>query len=383
MFHRAKELAKTLFIRLCSCIPVQKNHIVFYVHQKQGLCGNPKYIMLYLHEHIPGMFRFYWASSYPHTVENEDWFTVLRHGSLRYFFVLTTARVVITDDGINGPHQKRRGQLYISTWHGGGTFKKVGFDTAHDEGQLRYLNEFYRGLDYMVVSCKRQAELYQTAFRLLPEQMVASGMPRTDILFSKAENRERQTDIVLRVRKAFSIPEGAHLLLYAPTYRKDRYALLEPHALEQVLAALSAMFGGEWVCLYRTHYLGTKFKVHGKAVHDATNWPDVQELELASEVLVTDYSSVLWDMSLMKKLCLLYVPDTETYIANNRDFFEPFSAYPYPKASNLRELVRAIEHFEKEPYDGAVQRYLSRCGCLDDGKSTERFCRWLMAVIET
>lgn len=383
MFHRARKLVKVLFFKMCSLVPLKRNSIVFYVHQKRGLCGSPKYIMFYLNEHMPRVFRFYWVSTYPETVEHEDWFTVVRHGSLRYFFELMTAHIIITDDGIKGPHQKRRGQFYISTWHGGGTFKKVGFDTAHDEGELRYLEEFYRGLDYMIVSCKRQAELYCTAFKLLPKQMVATGMPRTDILFSNTENREKQAQIILRVRKAFSISNDAHVLLYAPTWRKDCYALLNSQALEEILVALSARFGGEWVCLYRVHYLGAKFEMHGKAIHDATNWLDVQELELASEVLITDYSSVLWDMSLMKKLCFLYVPDTETYIANNRDFFEPFSAYPYPKVSNIQELVRAIEHFDKEPYDGAVQRYLSRCGCLDDGKSTERFWQWLSSIIET
>ena len=226
-------------------LPINNHIVVFYAHKRKGLCCNPKYIMLEMIKR-PEKYKLYWISEYPETVPKSGNYKVIRKRSIQYYFICSRAKMHITNDIVDETLLKRKGQIYINTWHGGGAFKKAGFDIVKHKEEEKQLHIWYDKIDYMIISSDYLADKFKSAFRLKEEQLLKTGMPRSDIFFQKNKLYEE-------IRRQYGLDEKEKIVLYAPTYRYHTYELLEEEDIKCVLDALHKRFGGEWVFFFRAH----------------------------------------------------------------------------------------------------------------------------------
>ena len=115
-------------------------------------------------------------------------------------------------------------------------------------------------------------------------------------------------------------------------------------------------------------------------VFDVTNYPDMQELLCAADILITDYSSCMWDFSLMYKPCFIYATDIEQY-TQERDFYTPMSEWPFPIATNTDELINNILNFNQEEYVQKVKQHHKALGSFEDGHASERILKILETIV--
>lgn len=370
---RVKRAIKVRIIRLtkkmCRLFPVNNRIIVLYAHERKGLCCNPKYIMLELLKNNKHRYKIYWITQYPETIESADGFKVLKRRSVKYYFICSIAKIFITNDMADETLNKRKGQIFISTWHGGGAFKKAGYDIVKSLQEEQLLHTWYDNIDYMIVSSKYLADKFQGAFHLKSEQILRTGMPRSDVFFV-------QNDIYENVRKQYGLESNTKIVLYAPTYKiLTEYTLLSEQEMQKVLNALEQRFGGKWVFFVRNHYFDNNehFKYTDDKIICCNDYYDAQELLCAVDCMITDYSSLLWDFALLKRPSFSYACEPEKYAKDERDFYIPYKKWPYPKGKNVEELCRVIKKFDNDLYIEEVEAFTDYLGNYDKGNSAKRF----------
>ena len=152
----------------------------------------------------------------------------------------------------------------------------------------------------------------------------------------------------------------------------------------KILGALRNRFKNEFVLLYRFHHQlynsKERIEFYENGI-DVTLYPDIQELLVAADVVITDYSSLMWDFSLQRKPVFLYQSDAKEY-ENNRGFYAPVSEWPYPQAHTQDELIELIVHFDNEAYLRELNLFLEKYGSCDDGHASERVVKRIMEVVE-
>ncbi len=352
---------------LAGLFPLDRQRIVFYAYKRKGFCCNPKYIALSLLKDFSGEYRLYWASAWPETVDCPSGCTVIRLGSLRFYYLCARAKLLVTNDKLDGFLCKRRGQLYMNTWHGGGAFKKAGLDAARNEGEAAAVRLWYGDMDYMLVSSLYLREAFSRAFSLPPERVLATGMPRSDVLLSPPSG------IREAVRERYGFDAAVQVVLFAPTYSTDMNPVpLSGADCAAVLAALSRRFGGEWRMLSRSHYFDGDAPCTGFPGGTAccNDWYDAQELLCAVDVLITDYSSLLWDFTLLGRPAFRLAADPEGYGAEERGFYMPYGEWPYPHARTAAELAAQVAVYDAEYWRGRQEAFLRFVGNCDRGCSS-------------
>ena len=289
---------------------------------------------------------------------------------------LATSRVVIVDDYFFPIYviRPRPGTTIIQTWHACGAFKKVGYSVLDksfgvDEtlaGRVRIHSNY----DVCLVASQSAAPAYADAFRQPLERFVSRlGIPRTDVLFGE----ERLAASRAAVRARYELPAGKRVILYAPTFRGDSIA--DAHATDDLdLAVLKDALGADHVLLVRLHPFvraATPIgpELGGFAI-DVSDYPDINELMLVSDLLVTDYSSAIFEFALLRKPMIFFAPDYEAYERERGFYFDYRTGVPGPifeTTADLAAYVRAGQ-FDLE----RVDRFRVASFDIADGRSTER-----------
>ena len=144
---------------------------------------------------------------------------------------------------------------------------------------------------------------------------------------------------------------------------------------EKVLKAMEDRFGGDWICLARLHPRTKKYDkeliVESDKLIDACFYPDIQELLVSSDVAITDYSSCIFDFMLSRKPAFVFATDIKDF-NNDRGFYYPLEATPFPIAVNNKELVENVLKFDDEKYQKDITNFLEDKGCMEDGHASER-----------
>ncbi len=261
---------------------------------------------------------------------------------------LASSRVVVVDDYFFPMYviTPRPGTTRVQVWHAAGAFKKFGFSVLDktfgaDEEYVKKV-AIHSNYSVALVSSMSVAPNYAEAFGQ-PGDIFTSriGIPRTD-LFGDPERRSRA---VARVRSTYALPEGKRVILYAPTFRgesvgKAHYAdLLDLEAMRRVL-------GEDHVLLLKLHpfirdALPVPPALAGFAI-DASGDPDVNELMLVSDILVTDYSSVIYEFALLGRPIVFLAPDDGAYDEERGFYFDFRRDAPGPIADATEELAALI-----------------------------------------
>lgn len=372
-------IPEMMFWDVCK-LPVSRNKILFYNYEGLGYRCNCKYISEeILRRKYP--VQLIWVVS-DIIIKNEipEGIKTVKKGSFEYYRELYTSKVCIANnDNRLLTERKRDEQYYINTWHGYGPFKKVEASTVrNDERCKNAIKESNSKYDLFVTASTFYSKIFRTAF-LYDGEILECGAPRNDIFWG-------DNDFRALIQKKYNIVQNKKIVLYAPTFRPDTENSFEKYSLDmdKILDAFRARFGTEFMLLYRFHhmlYAYGKNREFYKDGIDVTFYPDVQELLAAADVLITDYSSIMWDFSLQRKPVFLYQNDIEEY-GDKPGFYAAPSEWPYPKARTEREFLECIKNFDEESYVRDVDCFLRKYGSCDDGHASERVIERIMEVIE-
>ena len=150
---------------------------------------------------------------------------------------------------------------------------------------------------------------------------------------------------------------------------------------EKCLSEFSRKFKDEYVMLIRLHPnildRSTELGIEGKdGVYNASFYPDMQELLVASDILITDYSSSMFDFALTKKPCFIYASDIKNY-SDDRGFYFDLEKLPFVISTDTKELLSNISLFNIDKYNKEVNGFLVQQGCVDDGYASKRVVDWI------
>lgn len=348
-------------------LPIQKNKILLFSYYGEQYSGSPKYIAEYLKKNTN--LDVIWAFVQPEKYRSVG-SKVIRYGHLEYYLALATAGTIITNYRMTEEFHKRTGQKYIQTWHSSLRLKRIENDAVETlpERYVHMAKKDSRQLDILLAGSQKSKEIFERAF-WYNGKIVETGTPQCDILFK--ENNV----IVERVKKYYSLPEKSHIVIYAPTFRKNHDVSVYDLDTRKLLKALTMRFGGEWYLLMRLHphlvNLTDTF-YYTDHVLQATDYDDVQELLCAADFMISDYSAIIFDYSLTRKPCVLYTPDFKDYIKHDRKLYFDIEELPFQNFENQEEMLNAIQKFDSDLYKRKISDFLENIGSYDDGKACER-----------
>ncbi|MEU9761082.1 CDP-glycerol glycerophosphotransferase family protein [Streptomyces sp. NPDC047987] len=275
--------------------------------------------------------------------------TAIEHGSAAWYEALATSRHIVTNTQLPEWYERRDGQFVVQTWHGT-PLKRIGLDLAGtaqaDAAYIATIERRARQWSVLVSPNGFSTPVLRRSFGYRGE-VLECGYPRNDLFH--APDRAK---VAAAVRERLGIPEGRRVVLYAPTWRDDqprgggRYAL----DLRLDLSAAERALGADSVLLVRRHYLvADRLPVGGSGfVRDVSRHPDVGELMLISDALVTDYSSLMFDFALTGRPMLFHTYDLAHYRDNLRGFCFDFEARaPGPLIPGATGLVEALRDPER------------------------------------
>lgn len=373
-YMTAEEISKGLYEEIWQS-GIRRDKIVFSSWSGGGFGGNAKYIALDLMRRSRDL-DLVWALERK-GMDLPDGIRGVLYGTYEHYRELGTAGIWIDNVHKKFFTRKREGQHYIQTWHGGGPLKKIEFDGENLPGSYLDLCEMDAGLaDVMVSPSRFNSGLYRTAFRYAGE-ILECGYPRNDVFWQGDRCRRK-------MERVFQLGPEELMALYAPTFRDSRTGERNVPNLEGARRALEARFGRKCRMFARLHPSDAgeaKSRMLPGQCTDATSHGDVQELLAAADVLITDYSSVMWDFSLGKKPVFLYHPDVALY-EKERGYYLPFEKMPYVEAFDDEDLRRKIEAFDEGRYREELRVFLEEYGSFDRGTAAEAVGNHVMGVLK-
>ena len=230
---------------------------------------------------------------------------------------------------------------------------------------------------YVISSCERFTDVSSKVWAIQKGKFLPIGMPRNDIFFSTKDSIKR------KVKDYFYFTDDKKIILYAPTYRGNHRAsdIMEFSLnISSLLQVLKNKFDSDFVFLYRSHiYSKNKFGKDNENIISASQYPDMQELLCAADILITDYSSCIWDFSFTYKPCFIYAPDLKKY-QEEQGFYTPVEEWPFPVAETNEQLTENINNFDEEEYKHAVKKHHADLGSYENGTACGQFCRFAFSV---
>lgn len=365
-------------------LPIENNKIVFRTFNGGYNC-NPKYIAEeIMKQNLP--YKLVWVvnKNILNFIDDfpRDRIQLVMSGSAEDIKETSTAKIIIDNERrtkyiLNGVFKKDE-QVYIQTFHGSLGIKKTGVDRNDTSKKaLRLCKIDSSQIDFLTSNGTYTTNFFKSMFWDYGK-ILEYGHPRNDVFFKSNENIRK------KVCNYFNIPTNKKILMYAPTLREsgdlDCYSL----DFERTIQAVTKKFGSEWVVITRLHPLlinrRDEFIPQGSNIIDGTKYSDMQELLASVDLLITDYSSSIYDYMLSYKPGFIFATDIEQY-DNARGLYYPLTSTPFPVAKNNDEMVKNIENFNYEKYKSNVTTFLKGKGCIEDGHASERVVDLIKSII--
>ncbi len=262
--------------------------------------------------------------------------------------------------------KKRKETKVVQLWHACGAYKKFGYDARDDLISVKDQNMF-RNFDLVAVSSEHCRKVYADAFHLPLDKVQALGVSRTDRYFSE----KFMADCCSRFFKEYPEAAGKKIILWAPTFRQNagEGILFGAEAIDRLEERLSP----EWFVIRKVHpHLEKRMAASNCRI-------PTEQLYAAADLLITDYSSVIFDFALTGKPILVYAPDREQY-EKERGFYLKLEELPAKVVTNGEELAAVIERGEykttSEKYGEFMKNQLQMC----DGHATSRIADYIESI---
>ncbi|GIN96864.1 hypothetical protein J6TS1_27340 [Siminovitchia terrae] len=350
--------------------PIKKNKIVVCSYYGTGYGDSGKYIVNKLIEEKIDI-EIVWLlkkeltdiAQFPNSVKT------VKYGSIRALYELATAKLWIDNSRKSFNPPKRNNQFYIQTWHSPLRLKRIERDVEE------YLSASYvnmaksdaKNCDLMIAGCDFSWNIYRNSF-WYDGEILKCGTPRCDIFFKD------NSKIKEKVYSSFGITPGYKLIIFAPTFRSN--SNLDAYQLEfnKILKAAQERFGGDWKLLIRLHPNVSKLSSlikYDETIINATNYDDMQELLSAADILITDYSSCMFDMAIANKICFVHAGDLDEYLSNERKLYFNFQELPFYFSETNEQLVNNILEFNEDIYNNNLNSFFEKINLYEKGMASQ------------
>lgn len=371
----------SLFDKYCDWAPIIKGKIVFSSFDGKGFCDNPKYIAQEILQQNLQMDLVWLVKDLNEDVP--EGIRKVQFSSRKMKYELYTAQFIINNVKTDLPYRKKKGQYYIQTWHGGFPMKfiEAEFEEKLNKGYVAASKRDSAKIDLLLASCSIDKEIMQNHFWYDGEIMMR-GIPRNDVYF-----KDDNSDIVRKVRKNLNISEDCCIALYAPTFRNDNCSssIYTDLDVQRLIDCLNTATGKKWVVVIRLHPNVSKLCTslnYTDLIIEGTSYSDSQELIVASNLLITDYSSIMYDFAIMKKPVFLFANDLDSY-RDERGLRPIFNDLPFPLCTNNNELLNAIICFDPIKYSEQLKWFCSeRIQIYDKGHASEEVVNRIKEVMK-
>ncbi len=298
---------------------------------------------------------------------------------LKECYYIATSGCIFLDDFTSSTSfiRVRNGQQLVQLWHGSGAYKKFGYSRAGNDGDIRHVNPGYRKYTLAIVSSEQVRPCFAEAFSLPLDRVAATGVPRTDRFFDEDYLR----DCKIRLSKMCPEISGRKVILYAPTYRGDKVEDASYDFSKFDLESAFQALHDDYVIIFKWHpalYNNIALNkiqaydlshYHGFA-WDFSEYRDIDGLLAACDILITDYSSMIFDYALLDKPLILYPYDQKEY-EDGRGLYFDFQDYVYGSvATSTPEIIDQIrrESIDENKRAAFIRRFVS----ANDGNASDR-----------
>ncbi|MGW6024831.1 bifunctional glycosyltransferase/CDP-glycerol:glycerophosphate glycerophosphotransferase [Streptomyces sp. NPDC055099] len=363
-----------VYRRVLRRLPVSKGSVVFESHMGRCYGDSPRAI----HQEIVDRglrLRCTWAyatsaEGYPGSAR------LVRRWSWRYLWALARAEFWIDNQGFPHALDKPRHTTYLQTWHGS-AYKRMGFDEARlktqNAPQRERLRQAVDRFDHFLVRSEHDVNTLARAYGIPEERLLRCGYPRNDRLVA-ARARDEASGRFPRpsVAGELGIPDHKTVVLYAPTFRglpKNNKAV----QLTLDVREFAHRFGDTHVLLVRAHYseaADLPLCPPGTVI-DVSAHHDVSELLCLADVLVTDYSSIMFDFALLDRPMVHFAPDLDAYAAERGSYFALRDEAGGPVVETEDELLRVLATLKQADgaWAGPRRAFAARFGAYDRGRA--------------
>jgi len=359
--------------------PIKNNKIVFDNFAGRGFADHPRYIAEEIHRR-----GLDWEMVWLVNDLNEampPWIKKVRFGSWQSVYELTTAKMWV--DNIRNAHlvPKKEGQVYLQTWHGSMPFKLIEKE-AENLLHPDYIKlAQYDGsiTDAILSSSKWQSKQFIESFWLNANtEILEFGGPRCDQLFD-----ESYVEITnQKVRKKLHIKMNEYVVLYAPTFRDDDNT--KPYNLDfrAIRDAFVEKTGKPCIIIIRLHPNVNSFNLFSfnEWMIDGSKIKDSNDLVICADSIISDFSSILYEASLLKKVSFRCAVDYEVYI-KQRPLLPLEKEMPFLLSDNVDELLEQIKSVDFRKYTYSIKRFLEKMEVFEDGRASYKTVDWLKKKI--
>lgn len=360
-------IIKRLFCYLCYFLPIKKGKIVVSSYFGKGYGDNPKYIVEEILKRNYKKVDIVWlVNSKADAKELPKKVKPCIKSSYKSIYHMATANVWIDNCRKYFKYKKKK-QFYLQTWHGF-ALKRIEKDVCNNlnPGYVNVAQKDSSAIDIIVSCSKFMESIYKKSF-WYNGKIENFGAPRNDIIINQSAN------IYTKVKEQFSICEGKKIVLYAPTFRKDKSLTAYNLDYQMLLNACNEKFGKDFIVLVRLHPIITDLASnlnYSEKIINASSYPDMQELLVVADVLITDYSSLMFDFALSNKPVFLFATDIDDY-KNDRNFYFNLQDLPFSISTNNEELAQRIMSLDESSYIVGLNKFYAEVGMNRQGRACE------------
>ncbi|TCP17656.1 CDP-glycerol glycerophosphotransferase [Scopulibacillus darangshiensis] len=376
--NRILKKSKNIFYGfLNKIVPMNSKTYIFQSYYGNSYACNPKAIYEELLKQNKKVNAVWVMKDLKKTIPGNP--KIVKPRSFKYYYYMAVAKYFVNNGNFPDFYKKRSGAIHVQTWHGT-PLKRLGYDVDPDSisysenTSINLMNRVKRW-DYLVAPNSYTANILTRAYNF-QKTVLEVGYPRNDIFY------QEDKDLKIReIKKKLNIPRDKKVILYAPTWRDTEHKSgkkHEPYEFRFDFENFKEKFGDEYVLLLRLHYFdAARIQTFGydDLVYNATYYDDIKDLYLISNILVTDYSSVMFDFANLNRPIIFFTYDLFIYESKMRGFYFDFkNDAPGPLVTNEEMLYEAIENIDllKVEYSEKYQAFREKFCNLDDGSASKR-----------
>lgn len=357
-----------LIYRIFWIFPIKSNKIVCSNFDGKTFGESPKFIVEKLKKYNDYL-DIVWVNSGVNKCP--DYVRTVKPNSIRYLYEIATAKIWIFNSRKKHFIKKRKGQFYVQTWHGCIALKKIEMDVEYmlPKTYIMDAKSDSRDIDIFISSNKVFTNQCGTAFKYFGK-VVECGTPKNDILI----NNEFKNHAKEKIYKELKIDFETKILLYAPTFRENYNCNPYDIDLDKIIEKLEKISNKKWVAVVKYHpKLKDEYKCkysNKKIMVNNVDGLDISELISSSEIIVTDYSSVMFDSMIAGKKVALYIKDYNDYV-DKRGMYIDLDDLPFLKAVNNIDLLDKLNELINQDYVKKYETFKEKIGLNETGKSSE------------
>lgn len=378
-----------LYRCMVKILRVKKDIILFESNLGRNYTGNPRAIYEEIvRQGLDKQYECVWFFENPRKKIKGN-AKIVKRARLQYLYYMAVAKVWVFDCRQPEFLIKRKETSYIQTWHGT-PLKKLALDMEQIDSVVsssidEYHEQFRKNTatwDYLISQNHFSTETFRRCFDFEGKPIFEVGYPRNDVLFK--HNNERDIN---RLKEKYNIPKDKKVILYAPTWRDNEFYVQGVYKFVSPLDFKKAQkeLGDEYVFLVKYHYLVSDkidWSEYEGFVYSFNEKVDISRLYLIADMMITDYSSVMFDYSLLKRPMFFFAYDLENYENNLRGFYFDFlKEAPGPISKTTDQLISDIKSYDEKEWEEKYSQFSQKYNSADDGKASAKIVEKIKGFI--